>query len=204
MRSVKGEPIILHVYDLMDNSYLYPFGLGAYHSGVCAYGREFTFSDGGVFDTRPRDVEAPFREEVQMGTFNGTYKEFQIAVDDLRTVFQRGTYNLYNKNCNCFSDALCKKLLQKGIPTWINRMAWYGNKYQEYFGTIDPKGGVAPVNSATTSNNYSNTNTQVEQGRKLSDTQQALPTDRETLRKLVAAQHKKKTEPNPEPPKKEV
>ena len=119
----QGEQVVLHVYDLGDNTWLYPFGLGAYHSGVVAFGREFTFSRSGVFDTRPRDVPAPFRVAVPLGVFMGSSREFRDAVADVARDFAPGTYDLYRKNCNCFSDALCRRLFATGIPAWVNRSA---------------------------------------------------------------------------------
>jgi hypothetical protein len=42
-------------------------------------------------------------------------------------VFVAGSYDLVKKNCNNFSDAMCKKLVSKGIPSWVNRAAMFGS-----------------------------------------------------------------------------
>lgn len=33
------------------------------------------------------------------------------------------------RNCNHFSDELCYSLLQKGIPSWINRAPWLASMF---------------------------------------------------------------------------
>ena len=152
MRQMKGEPIIVNVYDLMNNSFLYPIGLGAYHTGVEIFGREYTFSESGVFHTSPRDVEAPFRTSIEMGVFKGSMNDFEKALIDVKLQFQPGTYNLYSKNCNSFSNALCMRLLNKPIPAWINRMAGYGNMFSGMMGGDNP--GQAPVQQQGTSQSY--------------------------------------------------
>ncbi|EKE41621.1 hypothetical protein ENUP19_0298G0075 [Entamoeba nuttalli] len=184
----KGEEVILHVYDLMDNTYLYPVGMGAYHSGVCIFGREYSFSDGGIFDTRPKDVEAPFRTSINMGMFRGSYKDFQYVVDSLRSEFAPGTYNLYNKNCNCFSNALCLKLVQQPIPTWVNRMAWYGSQFEKFFGAGPQTQQSGPIQQTPT--NHSTSQIQ-SSGHKLSETPSSLPSDPKERRQMIIEQYKK-------------
>ncbi|KAL6069859.1 Plant UBX domain-containing protein 4 [Balamuthia mandrillaris] len=36
-------------------------------------------------------------------------------------------YHLTDFNCNAFSDAFCRRLLSKPIPTWVNRLAYLGS-----------------------------------------------------------------------------
>ncbi|EDR29738.1 hypothetical protein, conserved [Entamoeba dispar SAW760] len=167
----------------MDNTYLYPIGMGAYHTGVCIFGREYSFCDGGIFDTRPKDVEAPFRTSINMGIFRGNYKDLQYIVDSLRSEFAPGTYNLYNKNCNCFSNTLCLKLVQHPIPTWINRMAWYGNQFEKFF-------GIGPQTQQSTQITHS-TSQIPSFGHKLSETPSSLPNNPEERRQMIIEQYKK-------------
>lgn len=64
------EPVFLNVYDLSPgNDYLYPVGLGAFHSGVEVYGTEYSFgSGGGIFPGTPREAAgAKFRESIRLG-----------------------------------------------------------------------------------------------------------------------------------------
>ncbi len=36
----------------------------------------------------------------------------------------------FSRNCNHFSDALCCALLNVGIPSYINRLAWWGGLFK--------------------------------------------------------------------------
>lgn len=196
MKQRKGEEILLNIYDLMDNTYLYPIGLGAYHSGVQIYDREYTFSDGGVFNTQPKEVDAPLRTTISMGFFTGTYKEFEQILDEIKIQFQPGTYDLYSKNCNCFSNVLCQRLINKSIPGWINRMAGMGNTFQNLFGGSSNKQTQAPIQE-TRSGNYQTISSQQSThqfqstGQRVSDTPQTLPTNPEERRKMIVEQFKK-------------
>ena len=38
-----------------------------------------------------------------------------------------GTYDIVNKNCNTFSNAVCMSLCGKPIPSWVNRAAAIGS-----------------------------------------------------------------------------
>lgn len=102
--------------------------MGAYHSGVQVSQREYTFSDSGVFYHTPLDPggEATFKESVLMGSIR-SMSELNAAIAELRIQFETGSYNLVSRNCNHFADALCKKLFNKSIPSWINRAARLGN-----------------------------------------------------------------------------
>jgi len=48
------------------------------------------------------------------------------VVDKLREEFRASSYDLIRRNCNVFSEALCRKLLGKGIPGFVNRLAYMG------------------------------------------------------------------------------
>eukprot|EP01051_Picozoa_sp_SAG22_P014267 SAG22_NODE_1705_length_3771_cov_1.831699_1_plen_88_part_10 len=74
-RSFRGGAVMLNVYDLSPaNDLLCTFGFGAHHSGVEVNGREYSFADGGVYDTAPRDEsQAPLRASVQLGEMQVGY-----------------------------------------------------------------------------------------------------------------------------------
>jgi hypothetical protein len=121
--------ITVNIYDLTEsNRFLSFMGVGAYHSGVEIEGKEWTFSPAGVFFTAPRAEQlGKFKSSVDMGCHVASAQDFQQAIAELRREFPEGSYDLVKKNCNNFSDAMCKKLLRKGIPAWVNRAAMFGS-----------------------------------------------------------------------------
>lgn len=124
-----GIDILINIYDLHDsNSYLYGIGTGFYHTGVQIQGFEYCFSSHGVVRTRPLDAGlGKFRESIHMGKFYGTMRVVkEIIVQMRKGVFAPGKYNLLRLNCNHFTDALVFNLLDKHIPTWVNRLAEMG------------------------------------------------------------------------------
>lgn len=111
------------------NDWVAPVGLGLYHSGLEICGTEYTFSDSGIYSNPPRDAGpgATFRTQIKLGFITTRYQQITKDVDSLRTRFAPGSYNLMTQNCNHFTNALCKRLLRKGIPGWVNRMAALGS-----------------------------------------------------------------------------
>lgn len=125
-----GTEVALNVYDLAPvNDFLFHAGLGLYHTGVVINGTEYTFaSDAGVFQHTPRAVpNAKFREQIAMGSFPGGQAEIQTVINSLGDEsFGPDDYNILRNNCNHFAAALCRKLLQKNIPSYVNRVADIG------------------------------------------------------------------------------
>lgn len=125
--------VLLNIYDLSPaNDYLFPIGLGLYHSGLEISGREYSYGSGGsgIFETPPKEAPgARFRCQVDLGSFDGGTKELNEALDDLRSNggFGSNGYHLVKRNCNHFCNALSRRLLGRPIPPYINRLADIGN-----------------------------------------------------------------------------
>lgn len=62
-----------------------------------------------------------FRESVEVGKTTMTQREIQTTIEKLSDEFVGNSYHLLQRNCNHFSDALCRQLTGYGIPNWINR-----------------------------------------------------------------------------------
>lgn len=122
--------VYLNVYDLAPtNDLLHPIGLGFYHTGVEILGSEYTFASvAGVFDHTPKAApNARFRQQIEIGSYLGGSSELQSALSELKDLrFGPDEYNILQNNCNHFANALCWKLLQKTIPSFINRTADIG------------------------------------------------------------------------------
>jgi hypothetical protein len=129
-RSRVGTRVYLNVYDLAPiNDYLYPIGCGLHHSGVEILGSEYSFASGaGIFKATPKEAPPParFREQIDMGLFDGGQAELRVVISELRDEWGPIDYNLIRRNCNHFANALCWTLLKKTIPGHINRLADFG------------------------------------------------------------------------------
>ena len=122
-------------------------GLGTYHSGLQVHGTEWTFaSQAGVFSHAPKGANAPFRQSIVLGTTQMSSSEIASLAGTMKPDWPGSSYHLIKKNCNCFSDALAKQILGKGIPGWVNRMADIGAMCSCLI--PDEAVGSAPVDSA--------------------------------------------------------
>eukprot|EP01031_Cornospumella_fuschlensis_P026562 gene26562-32102_t len=145
--------IYLNVYDLHENnSILYPWGLGFYHSGVQIGRNEYTFAgEAGIFFHEPKGAPPPakFRETIPLGTFKGTTRDLEAIIQSLRSKFSGNDYHILNNNCNSFANEFCLRLLGKEIPGYVNRMANIGS----YFSCLLPENAAgSPVNDPSASN----------------------------------------------------
>jgi hypothetical protein len=152
--------VTLNVYDLHEyNQHLYAMGLGMYHSGVEIGGVEYTFSSGsGVFNHAPRAAGgAKFREAVDLGTLASS-SAVGTAIEELRHEFKGSDYNILERNCNHFAEALVWRLLGKQLPGYVNRMAGFGAMFSCLMpqsmlkdAPVDGNGGRAAASSSSSS-----------------------------------------------------
>jgi hypothetical protein len=144
--SRKGTKVYLNVYDLSNNEYYYPMGLGFYHSGIEVLGAEYTFSQSGCFQQPQARVASPavYRETILLGETLLNYREIESAFDEVSSAFHGTSYHVMQKNCNNFAEAFTIKLV-KGVsfPSWVNRMATVGN----YFSCLLPRDMNDPKNN---------------------------------------------------------
>lgn len=121
--------VTLHIYDLMDQT---PLCCGFFHTGVVVNGVEWSFgAGGGICGSRPyHDTPegCKFREAKVMG-YVREGREIERALDTIRPEFPGDAYSLIFRNCNDFSNRFCETLLGKGIPGYINRLAWLGRQF---------------------------------------------------------------------------
>ncbi|KAB5564128.1 hypothetical protein DKX38_004182 [Salix brachista] len=96
-----------------------------YHVHGMEYGfGAHEYPTSGVFEVEPRSCPGfIFRRSVLLGSTNMSRSEFQSFMEHLSAKYHGDTYHLIAKNCNHFTDEVCKQLTGKPIPGWINRMA---------------------------------------------------------------------------------
>ena len=106
----QSDRVFLNVYDLNEqsNEYLYPLGLGVYHSGVEISGIEYTFAgESGIYEMTPKHAPpAKFRESIDLGLSPGA-REISNAIEELKKSFKGTDYHVLNKNCNHFAGFNC-------------------------------------------------------------------------------------------------
>ncbi|KAF8412445.1 hypothetical protein HHK36_000409 [Tetracentron sinense] len=126
--------LYLNVYDLTPiNNYLYWFGLGIFHSGIEVHGLEYGFgaheySASGVFEVEPKSCPGfIYRRSVALGSTDMSRSEFRLFIEHLSGKYHGDSYHLIAKNCNHFTDDVCKRLTGKPIPGWVNRLARLGS-----------------------------------------------------------------------------
>lgn len=129
-RTKMTSKVTLNLYDLSPaNEYLYALGLGLHHSGIEILGTEYSFASGvGIFEAPPKTAGgAIYRESIELGYTQGGSTEVKRVLDELKQEFAPDKYNLIKKNCNHFANALAYSLLNKKIPSHINRLANIGS-----------------------------------------------------------------------------
>jgi deubiquitinase DESI2 len=142
----QGTEVYVHVYDLVYdvNQYLYPLGLGIYHSSVEVHGKEYAFgghayNDSGVFSSStpgcpPSAMFAQqqgskgngirHRERIHIGFTRQSEREVRETIQLMGEESFRGNqYHLLQMNCNTFTSELVYRLTGKNVPGWINRLA---------------------------------------------------------------------------------
>lgn len=125
--------VTLQIYDLVDQT---PFCCGFFHTGVLVRGVEWSFGGGGGIVGTPPRASVPdgcrFREALLLGYIENN-ADIARCLDRVRPDFQADTYNVVFKNCNDFSHRFCQELFRdqggRGIPAYINRLAWWGRQW---------------------------------------------------------------------------
>ncbi|CAD7704471.1 unnamed protein product [Ostreobium quekettii] len=121
----------LNVYDLSEQNYvLYWMGFGVFHTGVEVYGVEYAYGGhdydaSGIFATEPRKPPGPveFRESIPMGDTGMEPDEVRRLVSSMGQRYRGNHYHLLQMNCNHFASDLCKELVGRRAPSWVNRLA---------------------------------------------------------------------------------
>ena len=134
----KPNDVMLYVYDLADklNSYL-RYGFKAYahvrgmpekiimHTSVVVHGNEYSFGTNGVTITPVGEQSGDLKplNFYFMGRTAFTPTSVAAVVQALidQEKFIGTEYDLRDKNCNYFSDALLKEIVGKGLPKeWLH------------------------------------------------------------------------------------
>lgn len=61
------------------------------------------------------------RTSIEMGFSNLNAEQLEKLIDELTLKYRGNTYHPIKLNCNSFSEEFCRKLVNKSIPSYINR-----------------------------------------------------------------------------------
>ncbi|KAI9267715.1 PPPDE putative peptidase domain-containing protein [Helicostylum pulchrum] len=149
--------IVLNVYDMLQPGFItnfgYAMGIGIYHSGIEIGEHEYCFGGHdyehvtGVFMVQPKiGPQGPlFKQSLHMGYTNLSKKQVDKVLQEISKEYIGTSYNLLTRNCNHFSEDLCKRLTGKTAPGWINRAAKLGTM----FPCVIPTEWVEPPDAQT-------------------------------------------------------
>lgn len=141
-------PVFLNVYDvthyagvqwvnaLFANQFSpVKFG-GIFHVGVQIGMKEWSYGykpqGTGVFWTPPLYQAAHhFRETIHMEASKLSPKAIERLIEELEAEWTGRSYNVFQRNCCHFADALCQRLGAGSIPQWTYRLADLGSTAAE-------------------------------------------------------------------------
>ena len=69
-----------------------------------------------------------YRCSITLGQIDMHPSEFQTFIENMASEYHGDTYHLISKNCNHFTEDLCRRLIRKRIPGWVNRLAKLGKR----------------------------------------------------------------------------
>eukprot|EP00257_Ricinus_communis_P019135 XP_015578039.1 deSI-like protein At4g17486 isoform X4 [Ricinus communis] len=96
------------------------------------HGKEYGFGAhdfpvSGVFEVEPRSCPGfIYRCSIPLGRISMPVYEFRTFIESVASEYHGDTYHLISKNCNHFTDDISERLVGKGIPGWVNRLARLG------------------------------------------------------------------------------
>lgn len=73
-------------------------GFGTYHSGIEVNGTEYSFSQGGIFPSTPKDVPGlNLRDTILVGYTNCLSRDIDSILADMRSDYPGGSYHVVLK-----------------------------------------------------------------------------------------------------------
>jgi len=129
--------VILHIYDvnatlsaankvLAFSSRDMAIG-GAFHTGLEAYGSEWSYGTSGVTSIPPRTADHIYRCSLVLG--QTTLIQWVAELHDMCQTWSGQDYDLLGgNNCNSFVADLCRRLGVGPVPPWVDRLSRLANR----------------------------------------------------------------------------
>lgn len=122
-------PVKLYVYDLSGGSAMLlsqqMIGIpieAVYHTSIVVHGKEYFFSRGIAFSKPGESVHGIPMEVVDLGTTYVSTEIFEEYLVDLRSEYHDFSYDLFQHNCNHFSNEVSEFLTGNQIPEKIRTL----------------------------------------------------------------------------------
>lgn len=128
MNQTETYPVKLYIYDLSRGMarQLSPVMLGKqldgiWHTAIVVHGKEYFFSDEGINSCPPGGSSVGGPDSiVDLGSTEVSADIFMEYLNTLEeSKFGRGKYNLFEHNCNSFSNEVAQFLTGRKIPSYI-------------------------------------------------------------------------------------
>ena len=143
------SPVILNVYDLSNNPRIQTinnttksFGYGGiFHAAIEIHGKEYSFggtSDkkskiSGVFQCAPKKCPMHhYRESVFLGDCELNSQQIHSILMGLRPKWMATSYNVFRRNCACFSREFAIELGVGDLPEWVFSLATTAESIEPY------------------------------------------------------------------------
>lgn len=122
----RGEEVFLRIYDLSQgmakviSPQLLGFQIdGIWHTSIEIFGYEYYFQNGLVCQKAGTTFYGPFVDRVSLGSTECSKEKLDEFFEISKSTWTPESYNLFENNCNNFSDFLSHFLVEKGIPSHI-------------------------------------------------------------------------------------
>lgn len=122
----KYEEVFLRIYDLSNgmakvmSKQLLGFQVdGVWHTSIEAFGNEYYFQNGLVFQATGTTHYGPHIDRISLGYTDCDKKALEEFFEMSRHTWRPDTYDLFENNCNNFSNYLAGFLVEKEIPAHI-------------------------------------------------------------------------------------
>ncbi|EDV27727.1 uncharacterized protein TRIADDRAFT_17307, partial [Trichoplax adhaerens] len=129
---------------------------GIWHTSIVHFGREYFFSSRGIENCAPgmTAIGQPLRKhdlgESQLDA--DIFMEYLTTIGNER--FRLGTYDLFNHNCNTFTNEVGQFLTGNSIPSYITNLPSevlstpFGGMIRQFMSSMnDGPGGGVPISS---------------------------------------------------------
>lgn len=123
---VVKEEVFLRIYDLSQGAarvlskQMLGFELeGIWHTSIEAYGNEYYFQNGLIIQTAGTTRYGAYVKRISLGHTDCSKMSLEEYFELSRHMWKPESYDLFENNCNNFSNYLADFLVQKGIPSYI-------------------------------------------------------------------------------------